>query len=108
MADCEYFEIIDWDEETHEIYHAVCTLPSPIWPNCNRCQHKVEYRDVAAEVQEAADLGTYKPTVLMSSIEAELWAADVEVLNGSQNRVVRISPDEDIEVKRLYHIYKSL
>jgi len=44
----------------------------------------------------------------MSSIEAELWAADVEVLDGSINRSVRIDPTEDAEVKRLYHIYKSL
>ena len=108
MVDCEFFEIIDWNEETQEIYHAVCTRPSPIWPNCNRCQHKVEYRDVAAEVQEAADLGTYKPTVLLKTIEAELWQSDVEILDGSINRQVRVNNDEDNEVIRLYHIWKSL
>ena len=108
MVDCEFFEIIDWNEETNEIYQAVCTLPSPTWPNCNRCQHKMEYKDVAAEVQEADMLGTYKPHVLLSSIEAELWRTDVEVLDGSINRQVRVNNDEDTEVHRLYHIWKSL
>jgi hypothetical protein len=43
MPDCEFYEVIDWDEDTQEIYHAVCTLPSPVWPNCNRCKSKAEY-----------------------------------------------------------------
>ena len=43
---CEHFEIVDWDEDTQEIYHAVCTISSDCWPNCNRCQKKVEYKDV--------------------------------------------------------------
>ena len=107
-VDCEFFEIIDWDEYTNTIIHAVCSMPSPTWPNCNRCQHKVEYADTAAEIQEADMLGTYKPTTLMHSASASLWQSDVDVLDGSINRGVRINPDEDTEVKRLYHIYKSL
>jgi hypothetical protein len=46
MPDCDFFEIIDWDEETNEIYHAVCTMPSPCWPNCNKCKDKVEYNNM--------------------------------------------------------------
>ncbi len=42
MPDCEFFEPIDWDEETEEVFHAVCTLPSATWPNCNRCQERIE------------------------------------------------------------------
>lgn len=66
------------------------------------------YKDTAAEIQEADMLGIYKPTVLMHSDAADLWQSDVCVLDGSINRSVRINPDEDAEVKRLYHIYKSL
>jgi len=107
-VDCEFFEIIDWDESTNEILHAVCSMPSTCWPNCGSCTDRVAYKDTAAEVQEAADLGTYKPTVLVHSAIAELWQSDVDVLDGSINRGVRINPDEDAEVKRLYHIWKSL
>jgi hypothetical protein len=64
--------------------------------------------DTAAEIQEAEMLGTYKPTSLMSSAIADLWVADVDVLDGNANHSVRINSDEDAEVKRLYHIYKSL
>lgn len=49
QSECEWFEIIDWDEDTNEIIHAVCTLPSPAWPNCNRCKKKAEYRDINEE-----------------------------------------------------------
>ena len=108
MADCEFFEIIDWDEETQEIYHAVCTMPSPHWANCGSCPDRVPYREQAALLQEADMLGTYEPPVLMRSAGAALWQSDTEVLDGSINRSVRINPDEDAEVKRLYHIYKSL
>ena len=108
MVDCDYFEVIEWDEDTQEIYNAVCTMPSPCWPNCNRCQHRMEYRDVAAKLQEADAIGTYKPTTLLSSAAAELWQSDVDVLDGSANRAVRIDPNEDKEVKALYKIWKSL
>jgi hypothetical protein len=44
----------------------------------------------------------------MESKEATLTQGDVNVLDGSINRQVRINNDEDVGVKRLYHIYKSL
>lgn len=37
-----------------------------------------------------------------------LTAGDVDILDGSINRSVRLSIEHDTEVKRLYHIYKSL
>ena len=108
MVDCNFFEVIDWDEDTNEVIHAVCTMPSPCWANCGSCTDRVPYREHAALLQEAKDLGTYKQPVLMRSIEAALWQSDVDVLDGSINRQVRIDNDEDNEVHRLYHIYKSL
>lgn len=42
---CEFFEVVDWDEDTQEIYHAVCTRHDEVWPNCNRCQNKAEYKE---------------------------------------------------------------
>ena len=42
-VNCDWFHVVDWDEDTQEIYHAVCTRPSEHWPNCNQCEHKVEY-----------------------------------------------------------------
>ncbi len=98
MVDCEFFEIIDWNEETQEIYHAVCTMPSPCWPNCNRCQNKVEYRDVAP---------TSNP-ILISSKDERLFRTDAALLGKSPNATVRQEPADDLEVKRLYDIYKSL
>ena len=107
-VDCEFFEIIDLDEHTNTVIHAVCSMPSPCWPNCNRCLKKMEYADMAAEVQEAEMLGTYKPISLMSSAITDLWQSDVNVLNNNALFRVRIDDTEDAEVKRLYHIYKSL
>lgn len=43
---CNWFHLVDWDEDTNEIIHAVCTLPSKCWPNCDRCLHKAEYADI--------------------------------------------------------------
>jgi hypothetical protein len=37
-----------------------------------------------------------------------LTAADVDTLDGSINRSVRLNGEHDAEVKRLYHMYKSL
>lgn len=108
MVDCEFFEIIDWDEDTNEIIHAVCSMPSSCWANCGSCTDRVPYKEKAALLQEADTLGTYKLPVLLRSNAAALWTWDVEVLDGSINRSVRISPDEDAEVKRLYHMWKSL
>ena len=51
--DCDYFEVIDWDEETNELIHAVCSISSKDWPNCNKCQQRVEYRpDHSADAEE--------------------------------------------------------
>ena len=101
MVNCEFFEIIDWNEETQEIYHAVCTMPSPCWPNCNKCQSRVEYRDVE-----------YGNKVLMErwllGKHITLTQGDVDILDGSGNRKVRIDPNMDAEVKNLYDMYKSL
>ena len=108
MVDCDYFECIEWDEESGEVYHAVCTMPSSCWPNCGSCVDRKPYMDIIAEVQEADMLGTYKPHVLIRTIEAELLRSDVEVLDGSINRQVRVDNAEDNEVHRLYHMYKSL
>jgi hypothetical protein len=94
-VDCEFFEIIEWDEETNEIYNAVCTMPSPCWPNCNKCQHKEEYAP------------TSNP-VLLSSAKERLFQTDAELLNKSPNAMVRQEPADDTEVKRLYDIYVSL
>lgn len=47
-------------------------------------------------------------TSLMNSAVAVLTQADVDILDGSINRSVRTNDDADTEVKRLYHIYKSL
>jgi len=107
-VDCDFFEIIDWDEGTNEVLFAVCTMPSPTWPNCNRCQNKVEYRDTVASIQEADMLGVYKPLPLMHSAAAELLQSDVDVLDINIDHQVRYDEDEGIEVKRLYNIYKSL
>jgi hypothetical protein len=102
MVKCEFFEIIDWDEETQEIYHAVCTMPSPCWPNCNRCQSRVEYRDVEEEETPVYD------TLMTGAYGAVLIQRDVDILDGSINRSVRLTDVQDAEVKRLYKIYKSL
>ena len=106
--DCNWFEVIDCNEDTQEIYHAVCTKPSPCWPNCKSCTDREAYMDTVAQVQEADMLGAVVPPVLMRSKSAVLMPSDVEVLTGSVNRTVRIDRAEDAEVKRLYHIYKSL
>jgi len=107
VVDCEFFEIIDWNEETNEIYNAVCTMPSPIWPNCNRCQHREEYMEDAPK-----PVPTTPPSpsdkVLLKTQLIKLTQGDVDILDGSVNRKVRIDIGEDTEVKRLYHIYKSL
>jgi hypothetical protein len=98
---CDFFEIIDWDESTNTVLHAVCTMPSPCWPNCNRCQDKVEY----------ADTGNTAPTsnpVLMSSAKERLLNTDAELLGKSPDAMVRQEPEDDAEVKRLYDIWKSL
>lgn len=46
QTECEAFEIIDWDEDTNEIIHAVCTDHNPCWPNCNLCMGVAEYADI--------------------------------------------------------------
>lgn len=51
-VDCDYFEIIDWDEGTNEVIHAVCSMPSSCWPNCGSCGDRVPYREQAALLQE--------------------------------------------------------
>jgi len=163
MVDCDYFEVIDWDEETEEVIHAVCSRPSPYWPNCNKCLDRVKVDDeidtkdtLIDELVEVKDIitaavkwwdeeakyltqGDYgghnvfdddpewvvlarktlddappptssKPsnTVLLKTQLTTLTQGDVEILDGSINRQVRVDNDEDNEIHRLYHIYKSL
>jgi hypothetical protein len=100
-VDCEFFEIIDWDESTNEVIHAVCTIPSSSWPNCNRCQERMEYRDVSTP-------SAATPTTLLKTRIATLTQGDVDALSGSANRKVRIDMAEDLEVKRLYEMWKEL
>jgi hypothetical protein len=90
---CEYFEIIDWNENTQEIYHAVCTTSSTNWPNCGSCEDKVE----CAGGKE-----------LLSNKQTKLTQGDVDILDGSLARKVRCNVDEDVRVKYLYKIWKSL
>ncbi len=68
----------------------------------------VPYIEQAAQIQETAALGLYSPATLMTSNTSELWQSDVDRLDDNQNHAVRINYAEDAEVKRLYHIYKSL
>jgi hypothetical protein len=103
VVNCEWFEIIDWDEETQEIYYAVCSMPSPCWPNCNRCQSRVEYKDVAEEEE------TPNNNILMRGAHgAVLLRSDVGILDGSINRSIRLTEVHDTEVRRLYKMYKQL
>jgi uncharacterized FlaG/YvyC family protein len=46
--------------------------------------------------------------IVMTTVDAVLRQSDIDILDGSTNRVVRSDPEEDAEVKRLYEIYKSL
>ena len=46
--------------------------------------------------------------VLLNTQLISLTQGDVDVLDGSKNRKVRIDPYEDKEVKALYAIWKSL
>jgi hypothetical protein len=94
MPNCEFFEIIDWDEETNEVLHAVCTMPSPCWPNCKKCKSRMEYRE--------------DDHSLLSSDMADLTQGDIDTLTGSINRTVRMNPAGDAEVKRLFNIWIQL
>ena len=100
-VDCEFFEIIDWDESMNEVLYAVCTMPSPCWPNCNRCQDKVEYKDTG-------DAAPTSNPVLMSNAKERLFQTDAELLNKSPGAMVRQEPVDNAEVKRLYNMWKSL
>jgi NAD-dependent dihydropyrimidine dehydrogenase PreA subunit len=98
MVDCDYFEVIDFDEETGQVIHAVCSRSSSCWANCGSCVDRKPYLAFTPSYNH----------VLMESKEATLTQGDVNVLDGSINRQVRINNDEDVGVKRLYNIYKSL
>ena len=90
-------------------HHDTCKPgESQKWEEFYGEEDDTSYREAAAMLQEADTLGMYKPPVLMRSLGAALWQSDVDVLSGNINRSVRINPDEDAEVKRLYQIYKSL
>ncbi len=95
MVDCNFFEVIDWDENTEKIIHAVCTMPSPCWPNCGSCTDKEQFTMPGDH------------SLISSAIE-DLTQGDVDILSGSINRRVRMNPANDVEVKRLYNIWKSL
>ena len=96
MANCEWFEIIDWDEETNEIYYAVCTRSSEHWKDgtCGpNCEHRVECAG---------------GKVLLTAQNIELTQGDVDILDGSKSRLVRCNETEDVRVKALYKTWKSL
>jgi len=105
MVDCDYFEIIEWDEETEQIYNAMCSMPSPCWPNCGSCVDRKPYI-------EPVPVPTTPPNpsdkVMLNTQLIALTQGDVDILDGSRSRHVRIDNYEDAEVKRLYDIYKSL
>jgi len=106
MVDCDFFEVIEWDEESGEIYNAVCMMPSPCWPNCNRCQDRAEYRDI----REKSDVA-YSTVRMQRWINGKhyiLTQSDIDVLSGSRNRRVRIADMDDVEVKNLYDMWKRL
>lgn len=95
VPDCEFFEIIDWDEETQEIYYAMCTRSSPNWANCNSCTDRIP--------------GPQPDSAVLLSREGQvLTRADVDILDGSRNRSVRIGSHDDAQVKVLYDMYKQL
>ena len=48
------------------------------------------------------------PEILLKTQLVHLTRGDVDILNGSENRNVRIDPNEDKQVKELYEIWKSL
>jgi hypothetical protein len=104
MVDCEFFEIIDWDESTNEVIHAVCTMPSPTWPNCNRCKDRMEYSDV----EEDASGNTIRMVRWVLGKQHTLTQGDIDVLDGSRSRKVRIDVMEDVEIKNLYDMWKQL
>jgi hypothetical protein len=106
MVNCEWFHIVDWDEKTNEIYHALCTRPSPAWPNCNKCQHKAEYQDITEEEETPSDPNN--PTLMTGAHSAVLLQSDVDTLDGSINHCIRLTETHDTEVRRLYKIWKSL
>ena len=88
------------------VHHGTCQPgESKTWEEL----YAKDYEESVALLQEAEMLGAaVAPPVLMRSKSAVLMPSDVEVLAGSVNRTVRIDRTEDAEVKRLYHIYKSL
>jgi len=99
MVDCEWFEIIDWNEKTNEIYHAVCSMPSSCWANCGSCTDRVP-------VQPSDSAVCMSRWILSKTIT--LTRADVDILDGSRNRTVRIDQMEDAQVKNLYDMWKTL
>ena len=103
MVNCNYFEVIEWDEKTQEIYNAVCTMPSPIWPNCNRCQHREEYRDIGNVPGDTVRMQRWA-----NGKQYTLTQGDIDILAGSRSRRVRIDTMDDVEIKNLYDMWKSL
>jgi len=89
-------------------------------------EEEMLYTNVEEGVWQCDNCGAYGPTtdkvihhnicypdgpqkiLLRGAHRAVLTISDVEILDGSINRSVRTSDDADAEVKRLYHIYKSL
>jgi len=94
---CNFFEVIDWDEDTQEIYHAVCTMPSTCWANCGSCTDRVPVGNMALRMAR-----------WVGGRQISLRQADIDILDGSKNRTVRIDTKEDAEVKYLYDMWKSL
>jgi len=100
MVDCDYFECIEWDEESGEVYNAMCSRPSPCWPNCGSCVDRKPY------IEAPGSTVCMQRWLLGKNIV--LTRGDVDILDGSRSRHVRIDPDMDTEVKKLYDMYKSL
>ncbi len=96
QSKCEFFEVIDWDVDTNEIIHAVCTDHNPNWPNCNMCQGKWEYRDVIDK-----SLG-YDPAVCKcckSQASLEDGGMCQDCLDYAEN--IADDPISDIEKRRM-------
>jgi len=75
MVDCDYFEIIEWDEETEQIYNAMCSMPSPCWPNCGSCVDRKPY------IEAPGSTVCMQRWLLGKNIV--LTRGDVDILDGS-------------------------
>jgi len=67
----------------------------------------VEARKLLEEEEEEDDAPTSNP-ILISTKDERLFRTDAKLLGENPNAMVRQEPVDDLEVKRLYEIWKSL